>query len=173
MELLRRVRWGNVGRAAALLAVVALVVLWPRLRADPPPLPPEPRAAAELPPVDEPAPREVAGHAEEPRRLEERRRGMPRRVEERRRAMPRRSSRARRRSERRRSGNVHGGRRPSRRRRAPDRGGAAAGSGARRPDAAAVAPDAPAPDAPAAPAPASTASGGGGGGGAPSEFGFE
>jgi hypothetical protein len=34
-----RVRWGNVGRAAALLAIAALVVAWPHLRAPVPELP--------------------------------------------------------------------------------------------------------------------------------------
>src|SRR5829696_2788444 len=46
MDLLRRIRWGNVTRAAALLAAVALVLAWPRLRSDPPSLPPEPALAA-------------------------------------------------------------------------------------------------------------------------------
>ena len=40
MDLLHRIRWANVARAAALVAAVALVVAWPRLRAEPPPLPP-------------------------------------------------------------------------------------------------------------------------------------
>jgi hypothetical protein len=34
-----RVRWGNVGRAALAVPVVALVVAWPRLDQDPPALP--------------------------------------------------------------------------------------------------------------------------------------
>src|SRR6185312_5933069 len=38
-----RVRWANVGRALALVAVAALVVAWPRLRA---PAPQVPRGAA-------------------------------------------------------------------------------------------------------------------------------
>ena len=38
-----RVRWANVGRALALVAVAALVVAWPRLRA---PAPEVPRGAA-------------------------------------------------------------------------------------------------------------------------------
>ena len=38
-SLLRRVRWGNVARLVALPAIVALVVLWPRLSAPSPRLP--------------------------------------------------------------------------------------------------------------------------------------
>src|SRR5215211_2066235 len=34
-----RVRWGNVGRALGAVALVALVVAWPRLRADAPVVP--------------------------------------------------------------------------------------------------------------------------------------
>src|SRR5688500_14383233 len=43
MDLVHRIRWANVARAAALAAAVLLVVAWPRLRAEPPALPPEPR----------------------------------------------------------------------------------------------------------------------------------
>jgi hypothetical protein len=39
-DLLRRVRWGNVARAAAVLLALALVLLWPRLRSQAAPLPP-------------------------------------------------------------------------------------------------------------------------------------
>ncbi|HYF28035.1 MAG TPA: hypothetical protein VD931_19990, partial [Baekduia sp.] len=46
-SFLARVRWANVARAAALLGVVALVVLWPRLRAEAPRLP-----AAQARPVE-------------------------------------------------------------------------------------------------------------------------
>src|SRR4051812_43143178 len=49
-SLLRRVRWGNVARLLALPAVVALVVLWPRLSPAPPRLP-----GAEPAPVAGPA----------------------------------------------------------------------------------------------------------------------
>ena len=35
----RRVRWGNVGRAAGATAALALVVAWPRLASPPPRLP--------------------------------------------------------------------------------------------------------------------------------------
>jgi hypothetical protein len=39
-DLLHRVRWGNVARAAAVLLALALVLLWPRLRSEATPLPP-------------------------------------------------------------------------------------------------------------------------------------
>ena len=39
MDLLHRIRWTNVARAAAVLGTVALVAAWPRLRAAPPALP--------------------------------------------------------------------------------------------------------------------------------------
>src|SRR4051812_27200955 len=68
-DLRHRIRWGNVGRAGALLAVVALVVLWPQLRSEPPALP-EARAVPAAPPATrtkpapEPAPRPpAAAHA--------------------------------------------------------------------------------------------------------------
>jgi hypothetical protein len=38
-ELVRRVRWGNLGRAAAVVAVVGAVVAWPRLGPAPPRVP--------------------------------------------------------------------------------------------------------------------------------------
>ncbi len=37
--MLRRVRWGNVARLAGLPALLALVVLWPRLAGAPPVVP--------------------------------------------------------------------------------------------------------------------------------------
>ena len=42
MDLVRRVRWGNVVRAVAVLGAVGLVVLWPRLRAEGPVVPVRP-----------------------------------------------------------------------------------------------------------------------------------
>ncbi|MDP9401127.1 MAG: hypothetical protein M3P39_09350, partial [Actinomycetota bacterium] len=39
-SLRARIRWGNVARALALVALAALVALWPRLRAPEPVLPP-------------------------------------------------------------------------------------------------------------------------------------
>src|SRR4051795_9427519 len=58
-DLRHRIRWGNVGRAGALLAAVALVALWPQLRSSPPALP-EPRAVPAAPPTSAPrAPRPV------------------------------------------------------------------------------------------------------------------
>lgn len=58
--LLARVRWANVARAAALVAVVALVAAWPQLRAEAPALPdaearPVPVAPAVAPPETTPA----------------------------------------------------------------------------------------------------------------------
>src|SRR3954452_17328031 len=68
-DLRHRIRWGNVGRAGALLAAVALVVLWPQLRSEPPALP-EARAVPAAPPATrtkpapQPAPRPpAAAHA--------------------------------------------------------------------------------------------------------------
>jgi hypothetical protein len=40
-DVLRRVRWGNVALAAAVAAVLATVVGWPRLAPSPPALPPD------------------------------------------------------------------------------------------------------------------------------------
>ena len=37
--MLRRVRWGNVARLAGVPALLALVVLWPRLAGEPPAVP--------------------------------------------------------------------------------------------------------------------------------------
>jgi len=51
MDLLHRIRWANVARAAALVAAVLLLVSWPRLRAEPPPLPPQPEVVEEQAPV--------------------------------------------------------------------------------------------------------------------------
>jgi hypothetical protein len=47
-----RLRWDNIARAAAVLAVIALVVAWPRLKAEPPALP---SAAATPVTVEDPA----------------------------------------------------------------------------------------------------------------------
>src|SRR3954469_13524663 len=47
MELLRRVRWGNVGRAAAAVLALGVVIAWPRLASDAPRVP-----AAGLVPLD-------------------------------------------------------------------------------------------------------------------------
>ena len=58
-SLLRRVRWGNVARLAALPAIVALVVLWPRLSPPPPRLP----AAAAAPVAPAPGCAPVRGAA--------------------------------------------------------------------------------------------------------------
>src|SRR3954451_12689487 len=47
-----RLRWDNIARAAAVLAVIALVVAWPHLKGAPPTLPP---AAATPVTVEDPA----------------------------------------------------------------------------------------------------------------------
>lgn len=94
MDLLHRIRWANVARAAALAAAVLLVVAWPRLRAEPPPLPSEPQVEevaaapaggeelafeAERPPeVEEPPPGEEADASASP--VEDRRAGGKRRA---------------------------------------------------------------------------------------------
>jgi hypothetical protein len=49
---MHRLRWDNIARAAAAIAVVALVVAWPRLQARAPALPP---AAAKPVTVEDPA----------------------------------------------------------------------------------------------------------------------
>src|SRR5690349_206596 len=102
MDLLRRIRWNNVARAAAVLAAVALVLAWPHLRSKPPEIPPEePVAAVPL----ETAGGEAAGEesaaserpAERPAGAERPRATERRRTAERRRAAARRrAARARR-----------------------------------------------------------------------------
>jgi hypothetical protein len=47
-----RLRWDNIARAAAVVAVIALVVAWPRLKGAPPSLPP---AAAKPVSIEDPA----------------------------------------------------------------------------------------------------------------------
>ncbi len=81
-----RVRWGNVGRAAAVLAVLALAVAWPRLAPPAPQLP-----ADEARPLAVP---EVAPEADRPRAKA--------RPEGSRRAKRRRPAKVRRRTERKR-----------------------------------------------------------------------
>lgn len=51
-----RVRWGNIARAAALLALAVLVLAWPHLRADPPALPPARAVPVTPAPPTAPAP---------------------------------------------------------------------------------------------------------------------
>jgi hypothetical protein len=72
MDLVHRIRWGNVARAAALVVAVGLVVAWPRLRSDAPALPPAPqleaRATAAGPPSGELA---FEGEHERPARDEQ------------------------------------------------------------------------------------------------------
>jgi pyruvate dehydrogenase E2 component (dihydrolipoyllysine-residue acetyltransferase) len=47
-----RLRWDNIARAAAVVAVIALVVAWPHLKGAPPSLPP---AAAQPVSIEDPA----------------------------------------------------------------------------------------------------------------------
>lgn len=89
MLLLHRIRWSNVARAAFVVAAIALVAAWPRLRAEPPALPTDPVLSDTPPPVvvetveAEPPPRDAP--VEEPRgagrRRVERRGGAERRRE--------------------------------------------------------------------------------------------
>ncbi|MDP8967671.1 MAG: hypothetical protein M3N04_03640, partial [Actinomycetota bacterium] len=71
LPLHARVRWGNVARAAALLALVAIILAWPHLRAREPVLPPaEPVPVAPAPPpttTSVAAPQPVAPPAIAPR----------------------------------------------------------------------------------------------------------
>jgi len=89
MDLLHRIRWANVARAAALVAAVLLLVSWPRLRAEPPPLPPQPEVVEEQAPVPagevafeagaEPAPTETRAGAVRRERVRVKRRGRAKR----------------------------------------------------------------------------------------------
>jgi hypothetical protein len=88
-DLLNRVRWANVGRAAAVLAAAVLVVAWPRLRGAPPALPPStPALAAPTAPalVQQPDPaspgaaHRVRRHRSTPARHRPRRAHLPRRA---------------------------------------------------------------------------------------------
>ncbi|HWH96621.1 MAG TPA: hypothetical protein VNT03_22350 [Baekduia sp.] len=45
-DLLHRIRWANVARAAAVLLALALAIAWPRLRPHGDPLPPAVAAPA-------------------------------------------------------------------------------------------------------------------------------
>src|SRR4051794_26268090 len=70
-SLTRRIRWGNVGRLAAVLGVAALVVAWPRLAPAPPGVPADEPVAVEPAPTARPdgvtAPRRDAKKATERR----------------------------------------------------------------------------------------------------------
>jgi hypothetical protein len=50
-DILHRIRWPNVARAAAVLATVALLASWPHLRGSAPELPPATAAPAAVEPV--------------------------------------------------------------------------------------------------------------------------
>lgn len=73
MPLLHRIRWPNVARAAFVVAAIALVVAWPRLRAEPPALPTDPVLSDTPPPVvvetveERPPVEEAAEDGTEPR----------------------------------------------------------------------------------------------------------
>jgi hypothetical protein len=54
-DILHRIRWPNVARAAAVLSAVALLISWPHLRGRAPELPPATAAPAEVEPVAPPA----------------------------------------------------------------------------------------------------------------------
>lgn len=87
-DLLNRVRWANLARAAAVLVIVAAVVLWPRLGPPEPALPadaPEPVASV---PEPGPEPIEEFGFEPEPERTPRPRRSGPKP----RRAVPQRSA---------------------------------------------------------------------------------
>jgi hypothetical protein len=68
--MLRRVRWGNVGRLACAVVALALVVLWPRLATPPPGVPggaavPVAPGAGVTPEAVEPAGDVAGGNAED------------------------------------------------------------------------------------------------------------
>jgi hypothetical protein len=93
-----RVRWANVARALALVAVAALVVAWPRLRAPAPEVPrgaavPVRQAPAPVEPIatpePEPEPAPTAKPDAEPVRATPRRAPRTRAAKPRRRATPR------------------------------------------------------------------------------------
>jgi hypothetical protein len=87
-----RLRWDNIARAAAVVAVIALVVAWPRLKGAPPSLPP---AAAKPVSIEDPA---LPAVPEQPaREPKPRRRAKPqhRRIKPRQRASRRRREPAR------------------------------------------------------------------------------
>ncbi|MDP2710918.1 MAG: hypothetical protein Q8O56_06845, partial [Solirubrobacteraceae bacterium] len=68
--LVARIRWGNVARAGALLALATLVLAWPHLRADEPALPPAepvPVAPARPPATQPPAGQSPARRSPETR----------------------------------------------------------------------------------------------------------
>jgi hypothetical protein len=83
-DILHRIRWPNVARAAAVLAAVALLISWPHLRGGAPPLPPPaPAVAAGEPagPAPEDGSRELepsAAKASAPRRAHRRRKASAR-----------------------------------------------------------------------------------------------
>src|SRR3954451_12453275 len=91
MDLLHRIRWGNVARAGALVLAVALVALWPRLRGGGAPELPAPVSAAAAP-VTAPAFERASTEGERtgPVRPKGRRRVERQRAAERRRAAQRR-----------------------------------------------------------------------------------
>lgn len=92
-NLLARVRWGNVARVLALVALAVIIGAWPRLRGAEPELPPtaaEPVVAAPAP-APEPEPEPAAEPEPEPARVE---RAPERRPAPRRKAAKRRRAKA-------------------------------------------------------------------------------
>jgi hypothetical protein len=71
-----RIRWGNLARLGALVALALLVAAWPRLGGPPPRLPPAepvPVAGAQPAPVARPPTAEAEGPRAKPPRVERRR----------------------------------------------------------------------------------------------------
>ncbi|MGK2937266.1 MAG: hypothetical protein ACSLFR_05630, partial [Solirubrobacteraceae bacterium] len=92
-NLLARVRWGNVARVLALVALAVIIGAWPRLRGAEPALPPtaaEPVVAVPAP-APAPAPHPTAAPEREPKRVE---RTPERRPAPRRKALKRRRAKA-------------------------------------------------------------------------------
>jgi hypothetical protein len=85
--LRERVRWGNVGRALGLVALVALVAAWPALAPDAPVVPAREAVPVVPAPGATPVPR-VRPHVVRPRRVMRPRKRPPARARTRRRVAP-------------------------------------------------------------------------------------
>jgi hypothetical protein len=108
-DILHRIRWPNVARAAAVLSAVALLISWPHLRGRAPELPPATAAPAEVEPVARPG----GGAAKSPAP------GPPARPAGKARTAARPKAKAKAPAARHRSAAVHRARRPPHRRPAP------------------------------------------------------